>query len=82
MCLPNLTKESDLPTSLSTDLAPCTSSPKDFLEDMLVYVQLPTTLNDFCEFDVGEQFDTISKLEISVTPKVDAYDLYDQKDIS
>jgi len=54
MYLPNLEQERDLSMSLSTDLAPCTSSPKDVTEDILVYIDLSTTLNDFCEFDVGE----------------------------
>jgi len=82
MPLPNLELESDLPTSLSSDLASYTSSPKDVTEDILVYVDLPTTLNDFCKFQVGEQFDTIGELDISITPEVERYNLDDLKDIS
>jgi len=80
MCLPNLEQESDLPTSLSSDLASLTSSPKDVTEDILVYVDLPTTLNDVYEFEVGERSDTIGELDISITPKVESYD--DSKGIS
>jgi len=82
MPLPNLEKESNLPRSLSTDLTPCTSSLKDVIKDILVYVDLPTTLNNFCEFKVGKQFDTVSELDISVTPEVEPHDLDDSKDIS
>jgi len=42
---------------------------------MLVYV------NDFCEFDVGEQSDTISELDTRITPEVEPYDLDDLKGI-
>jgi len=59
--------------SLSTDLAPCTSSPKEVTEDILVYVYLSTTLNDFYEFEVCERSDTISELEISITPEVEPH---------
>jgi len=82
MPLPNPEQESDLPKSLSIDLASLTSSPKDVIEDILVYVYLPTTLNNFCEFDVGEQFDTIGELDISITPKVEPHDLDNSKAIS
>jgi len=82
MCLPNLEQESDLPMSLSTDLAPCTNSLKDVSEDILVYVDLPTTPNDFCEFDVGEQSDPISELDTSITPEVEPHELDDSKAIS
>jgi len=80
--LPNLELESDLPTSLSTDLAPYTSSLKDVTGDILVYIDLPTTLNDFCEFQVCEQSDTVCELDISVTPEVEPRDLDDSKAIS
>ena len=53
MCLPSLEKESDLPQSLSSDLAPCPNSPKGVTDDVLVSVDLPTTLNDFHELEVG-----------------------------
>ena len=82
MCLPNLDQESDPPTSLSTDLAPYTSSPKDFTEDILVYVNLPTTLNDCRELEVGEQSDLVSELETSIAPIVKLHDFDDMKDIS
>ena len=42
MCLSNLEQESDVPTSLSLDLAPCTCSPKDVVEDILAFFDLPT----------------------------------------
>jgi len=82
MTLPNLEQENDLCMSLSTDLASLISSLKDVTEDVLVYVNLPTTLNDFCELDVGEQSNTVSELDISITPEVEPHDLDDSKDIS
>jgi len=82
MCLPNLEQESHLPTFISFDLASLTSTPKNVIEDILVYVNLPTTLNDFCEFDVSEQSDAVSELDISITPEVEPHDLDDSKAIS
>jgi len=70
MCLPNLEQQSDLSMPLSSDLASLTSSPKYVTED------------NFCEFDMGEQSDTVSELDISITPEVEPYDLDDSKGIS
>jgi len=70
MSLPSLDQESDLPISLSPDFASRTSSPKGITNDVLVSANPLTTLNDFCEFEVGEQSDTVSELDISIIPKV------------
>jgi len=61
--------------SLSPDLAPRTSLPKGITDDVLLSTDPPTTLNNFCEFDVGEQYDTMSELNISMTPEVEPRDL-------
>jgi len=45
-----LKQESDLAMSLSANLAPYTSSHKDVTKDVLVFVDPPTTLDDFYEF--------------------------------
>jgi len=66
MPLPSLEQESELPMSLSQDLAPYTSSPKDVTEDILVYADPPILFNDSCEFEVGEQFDTASELDMNI----------------
>ena len=73
--LPSLEQENDLPMSLSPDLAPCTSAPKGITDDVLVSADPPTTLNNFYEFDVGEHYDTICELDISITPEVEPRDL-------
>jgi len=39
--------------SLSPDLTPRISSPKGITDDVLVSTGPPTTLNDFYEFEVG-----------------------------
>jgi len=70
MPLPSLEQESDLPMSLSYDLTPHTSSPKDVPEDVLISSDPPTTLNDFCEFQEGEDFENLSELDVSVTLKL------------
>jgi len=75
MYLPNLDEECDLPMSLSPDLVPRTSWPKGVADDVLVSANSPITLNDFCEFDVSEQSETISELDISITPEVEPRDL-------
>ena len=83
MYLPSLDQEINLPMSLFPDLVPRTSSPKGVTGDVLVSVNSPTTLNDFCELDIGEQSDTVSELDISITPKVEPHDLDEsQEDIS
>ena len=83
MNLPSPDQECDVPMSLSPDLAPCSSSPKGITDDVVVSADPPTTLNDFCEFEVGEQCDTINELDISVTPEVEPSDLDEsQEDIS
>ena len=75
MYLPSLDQESDLHMSLSPELAPRTNSPKGITDNVLVYVDPPTSLNDFCEFVVGEQSNTVSELDISVTPEIEPHDL-------
>ena len=82
MYLSSLDQERDALMSLSPDLAPHTSSPKGIIDDILVFANPPTTLNDFYEFDVGEQSDIVSALDISITPEVEPYDLDDLKGIS
>ena len=80
MHLPSLEQESDLSKSLSTYLAPCTSSPKNVTKDILV--DLPTTFNDFRELEVGKQSDLDSELETSIAPGIELHDFDDSKDIS
>jgi len=80
MPFPSLEQESDLPKSLLADLAPYTSSPDNVTEDILV--DLPTTLNNFCELEVGKQSALVSELEISITPKIELHDLDDLEIIS
>ena len=82
MCLPSLEQESDLPQSLSRDLAPCPNSPKGVTDDVLVSVDLPTTLNDFHELEVGKQSDFDSELDICIIPAVEFHDLDESKDVS
>jgi len=69
--------------SLSPDLTPRTGSPKSITNDVLVFADPPTTLNNFCEFEVGEQSDAVSELDTSITPKVEPRELDEsQEDIS
>jgi len=60
---------------LSPDLAPYTSSRKGITDDVLVSIDPRATLNDFCEFDVGEQSDTVSELDMGITRKLEPCDL-------
>jgi len=82
MSLPSLEQENDLRKSLLTDLAPCIGSTDNVIEDILVYVDIPTTLNDFREFEVGEQSDTVSESDTSIAPAVKLHDLDDMIAIS
>jgi len=81
MPLPSREHESDLPTSLSQDLAPHTSSPKSISDDVLVSANPHTTLNDFCEIQGGEDLERASELDLSITTEVEYCDLDDSKDI-
>ena len=67
MPLPSVKQEEDFPNSLSSDLAPHISSRDDITDDILVSAVPHTTLHDSCEFEVGEQFDTASELDLSIT---------------
>ena len=49
MPLPSVEQEGDFLTSLSPDLVPHTNSQKDVTDDILVSIDPPTTLNNFCE---------------------------------
>jgi len=75
MYFPCLNQESGLPVSLSPDLTPHTSSRKGITDDVLVSADPATTLDDFYEFHVGEQFDAVSELGIGITPEVEPRDL-------
>ena len=68
--------------SLSSDLAPHTSSHKDVTENVLIFTEPTTPLNHYCEFEVGIDVKNASKLDISMTPEVERRDLDDSKDIS
>jgi len=46
-----LERESSLPTSLSPDIAPHTSSSKDVIKDVLVYAKAPIPFNHSYEFE-------------------------------
>jgi len=56
--LSSLERESDIPLSLSPDLAPHTSSHKDITNNVLVFADPPTTLNDSFKFGEGEDFES------------------------
>ena len=68
--------------SLSQDLAPHTSSPKDVTEDVLVSSDPPAFFHHSCECEMGEDLESASELNMSITPDVEHRDLDDSKDIS
>jgi len=67
--------------SLSPDFAPCTSSPKGITDDVPVSASPPTTLNNFCNFDVGEQSDSVSELDIGITLEVEPHNLHESQEV-
>jgi len=71
---PSLEQENVLPMSLSPNLTPDTCSPKDVIEDLLVSAKPPTRLNDSFEFEVGEDLENLSELDMNVTSKVEHHD--------
>ena len=64
--MPSLEQEISLPTSLSHDIAPHTSSPKDVTEDLLVYAYSPAPFNHSCELEVAEYLRNSSELDLSI----------------
>jgi len=81
MYLHGLDQESDLPTSLSLDLASLTSSSKDVTADVLAYADQPTPFTHSREFEVGDDLEIPGVLDISITPEVELHDLDDSEDI-
>jgi len=75
MPLPSLERESDTHTSLSADLVPHTSSPKDVTEDVLVYANPPTSFNHSLEFEVDEDLENPSELDMSITSDIDHHEI-------
>jgi len=82
MPLHNLEQHSDLPTPLSLDLASLTSSPKDVTEDVLAYANPAAPFTHYREFDMGDEFQIPSGLDMGTATQVNPYDLDDSEDIS
>jgi len=82
MPLPSLEQESDLPLSLSPDLAPEFSTPTDATEDFLVSAIPPATLNDSFKFEDGEESNRPSELDMSLAIEIEPHDLDNSEDIS
>lgn len=66
MPLPSLEPDSDLPMSVSQDLSPHTSSPKGITEDVLVSADPLAPFNHSSEFEVGEDLENPSELDIVI----------------
>jgi len=60
---------------LSQDLAPHTSSPKDLTDDILVSSNPPTPFNHSREFEVGEDLETPSELDMSIKSDVENHEI-------
>jgi len=75
MPLPSLEQESDLPMSVSPNHAPHTNSHKIITDDVLVFSNLPTILNDSFEFEVGEDLVNPSELDMSVKSDIEYYEI-------
>jgi len=73
MPLPSLEQESDLPVSLSPNLALHTSSPKDVTEDVLVSANPPTPFNHSHEFEVVEDLKNPSELDMSIKSNIERH---------
>jgi len=62
MPLPSLEQESSIPTSLSQDLAPHTSSAKGITKDVVVSSNPPALFHHSREFEEGEDLKSASEL--------------------
>ena len=79
MPLCSVEREGDFLPSLSQDLAPHTSSPMDVTEDALVSTDPPAPFHHSREFEEGEDLESASELNMSVTPNIEHRD-FDESD--
>jgi len=82
MPLPSLEQESDLPLPVSPALALAPSSHKHVAKNALVTADPPIALNDFCEFEVGDDFGNPSELDVSIKSNIEHHDLDESEAIS
>ena len=68
--------------SLSPSLPPTPSLHKDVAKDVLVTADPPTALNDFCEFEVGDDLGNPSELDLNIKSNIKHYDLDESEAIS
>jgi len=54
----------------------------DVAKDVLVTADLPTALNDFCEFEVGDDLGNPSELDVSIKSNIKHHDLDESEVIS
>jgi len=81
MFLPSLDQASDFPLSISPDLAPHTSQPTDVIEDVLISTNPPASFHLSRDFEEGEDLESASELNMSVTPEIEHCDLDKSKAI-
>ena len=62
------------------DLASHTSSPKDVTDDIFISSNPPTTLNDFYEFQEGEDLKSATELDMRITPDIEHRDFDESKE--
>jgi len=66
--------------SLSQYLAPHTSSLEGITDDVWVSTDRPTTLNNFCEFQEGEDLKSASELDMSVKSDIEHHEIVESEE--
>ena len=75
MSLPSPEQKSNLFMSLSQDLTPHNSSPEDVTDDILVSIDPSSPFNHSHEFEVGEDLETPSKLDMSIKSDIEHHEI-------
>jgi len=70
----NLERDNDHSVALSPNLVPKPNSPRDVIEDVLVFSNPPSPFNHSCEFEEGDEFENPSELFMSITTEVEHHE--------
>ena len=81
MPLPSLEQENGLPVSLSRDLTPEPSLPKDVAKDVLVSADPHSPFTNSFEFEESEEFERRNELDMCITTKVEHHDMDESETI-
>ena len=68
-------QESNHYVSLSPNLEPEFSSPRDITKEVLISAELPAPSNNCFEFEEGKEFENTSELDLKITTEDEHHDI-------